>query len=319
MHAILCATASLTHPTPKKALICRLPSVATRSSFLANGMLLELTDHILYFLRGDNQSLWACMLVCRKWCPFAIAWLYTDITVCSRRQWLHFTHLLSEKANPIIPRALRTRSLSIFQHNHDVSFLHIVPLTLGDRLAKVEHLTLGGCVRGPASFAAFIKYLPRSFPSVTQLNLRNFTIPNFTAFRRLLHAFPQLSQLQISSVKIPLQAPPQDYPYLVAANQECCYREAMPQLESLSITNIQPPALALAAHWLIALGLCGKICSLHIEQDFIENTRSIAQLLKALPATMRSLRLMDRGEYGQSLISTTSTQRVHRMGSVITD
>ena len=268
-------------------------------------MPLELIDHIINFLQGDTQSLWACLLVCRRWYSFVIAVLYTDITICSRRQFTRFTRLLSRQKVPTRPFPLRTRSLSICQNNSDVSFMHIVPLTLGNRLAKVEHLTLGGHVRGPTSFAAFIKYLPQSFSSVTELNLRNFTIPNFTAFRRILHAFPKLSQLQISSVKIPLQASPQNYPFRVAANQACCYREAMPQLESLSITNVEPATLALVVRWLIALDLCSKIHSLYLEQDFIGNTRDIAQLLKALPATMKSLRLMDR-EYGQQLILITS-------------
>ena len=296
---------------------CKSKLDARCLSFLANRMPLELICHIICFLRGDTQSLWKCLRVCRKWYSFVIAVLYADITICSRRQLISFARLLRQKA-PTHPFPLCTQSLSIYQHNSDVSFMHIAPPILRNRLSKVEHLTLGGHVRGPTSFAVFIKYLHQSFPSVTQLNLRNFTIPNFTAFRRILHAFPKLSQLQISFMKIPLQAPPQNYPYRVAADQACCYREAMPKLESLSITNVEPATLALVVRWLIELDLCSKIHSLYLEQDFLGNTRDIAQLLKALPATMQSLRLMDRA-YGQQLIFTTSARRVRRMEFVVTD
>ena len=143
----------------------------------------------------DQTGLLCASLVCRAWNHQSVRLLYCAIEIRQRAAF----DILSRKSSAARTRLATTKELRITQCE-GAPFCHVLPLTLGPVMPAVERLALYACLQ-PLMHPTFVRYLP-SFASVKELEMSAFKFSSAGELRRVLRAFPQLTELSLARGEI---------------------------------------------------------------------------------------------------------------------
>ncbi|KAH9833960.1 uncharacterized protein C8Q71DRAFT_154337 [Rhodofomes roseus] len=252
---------------------------------------IELIDIIISFLGDDRRTLRACMSVCRHWYGTSVRFFYSDISLCSRRQFDQLVRI--SRQFPSVRTLLhRTRSLSISPSDNDRSFFHATPLVLAPFCPNVESLTLQGCPRREAYHSFKFAQSLHRFKRVTHLALRSFALGSIASLTRIICALPALTELELAR-GIFAGPSAQRNTGRPAFTVHC--PASVPKLKRLTIISLETNLLERLADWLVSSNACESITFLCVEQDFAVNLTAITELLQAVRPSIEQLRLIDSG------------------------
>ena len=297
--------ACIRHTRSRRNRVRRLPLTLT------DRLPAEIMEHILDDAKHDTQTLHACCFVCVAWHSYLIDSLYKTIRLKSRSQ------LDKLACAALIYPAVRGRlalARSVILQKGDMSapgFAHVFPLVLGPHLHNVQDLALHNCIGQPLHPSFFVKL--RQLKDVKHLCLSGPHPQSLAGFQRIVCAFPQLEELDITDLTEPSWDTSQLTPPHVLN------LPGVSKLTCLRVSDRVPEFFRDLVAWLSSSGVCSTIRSLHISLSYpgiSRETGPLNTLLAHTASTLEHLRMYYQIQSTHSLLHAHSRCLIafHRIG-----
>ncbi|KZT73533.1 hypothetical protein DAEQUDRAFT_721592 [Daedalea quercina L-15889] len=262
---------------------------------IASRIPLELTDHIISFLRWETKDLYNCALVCRAWYRRSQVFLYGRIVIDGPKDYNALKRFArsSPRSGYYLPL---TRTMSI-QCSHfpldrkPSQYVHAqtIPLVFGGSVRGLKCLMLSN-VLYPPYHNTFFTFMSR-FTEVVHLRLGYFTICSFGDLRRIICSLPKLCELQLLKGKLTGTGTGAGVPHnvIVAGAED---GDVTPHLCKLHLQLMEPRLLSLLASWITSMNVCKHVTTLVLgdtDSDVSESRPSVDTILQAIGPSLTAL------------------------------